>query len=116
MIVEDEPNLRRLYELEITAMHHEVVSFMDGREAAQEVLLQNPDLIVLDLCMPQGDGLDFLSWLISNHVGIPVIIYTAYSHYKEDYMARGADAYLIKSSDLTDLKREIERLLSSVPI
>ena len=114
MIVDDESNLRTLYKLEIEAMGHNVVSIDNGREAVKAVYQTDPDLIVLDLNMPQGDGIDFLNWLMCNHMGIPVIIYSAYSHYKNDFMTWGAESYLIKSSDLTELKNEIERLLDSI--
>jgi DNA-binding response OmpR family regulator len=115
MVVDDEPNLRTLYQLEIENMGHDVVSISNGREAVKAVYQYNPDLIVLDLNMPQGDGMDFLSWLMCNHLGIPVIIYSAYSHYKSDFMTWGAEAYLIKSSDLTELKKEIDKLLHLIP-
>jgi DNA-binding NtrC family response regulator len=116
MIVEDEHNLRTLYQLEIEDMGHEVVPVSNGRQAIDSVHQHNPDLIVLDLQMPEGDGLDFLTWLMSNHLGIPVIIYSAYSHYKNDFMTWGAESYLIKSSDLTELKNEITKTLHCTPI
>jgi hypothetical protein len=45
-----------------------------------------------------------------------VIIYSAYSHYKTDFMTWGAESYLIKSSDLTELKNEINKILHCASI
>ncbi len=113
MIIEDQPQLRMLYRIELEGMGYEVECAEDGRKALSELKEFRPNLIVLDINMPQGDGLEFLEWVISNHVGIPVIIYTAYSHYRDQLICMGAEAYLIKSSDMTELKVEIIRLLGT---
>jgi DNA-binding response OmpR family regulator len=58
------------------------------------------------------DGIETLETLLGRDKGIPVILSTAYSHYKEDFTTWGADAYVVKSSDMSNLKSEIKRLLS----
>ncbi len=113
LIVEDQPNLRLLYRLELENMGYEVECIDDGRQARAVIHEFRPDLIILDINMPQGDGLELLEWVITGHIGIPVIIYTAYSHYKDELICLGADAYLIKSSDLNELKNEIVKLLGT---
>ncbi|MCI0444423.1 response regulator [bacterium] len=110
-VVEDEKNLRTLYKAEIEEMGHEVVCLANGREAYKRVQEELPDLIVLDLMMPEGDGLDFLTRLLDSRMHIPVIINSAYTHYKNDYISMAAEAYVIKSSDLTELKAHIIRVL-----
>jgi DNA-binding response OmpR family regulator len=65
--------------------------------------------------MPEGDGKEFLTRLLDSREDIPVIINTAYSHYKNDFICWAADAYVIKSSDLTELKSEIDSALSRRP-
>ncbi|MBM3298614.1 MAG: response regulator, partial [Deltaproteobacteria bacterium] len=70
-----------------------------------------PDLIVLDIQMPGMDGIELLERLLGRDKGIPIILNTAYSHYKDDFSTWGADAYVVKSSDTSKLKAEIKRLL-----
>lgn len=115
LVVEDEPNLRTLYKVEIEAMGHTVHCSSDGRQALHFVKSDRPDLIVLDIMMPEGDGKEFLTRLLDSREDIPVIINTAYSHYKNDFICWAADAYVIKSSDLTELKNEIDSALSRRP-
>ena len=58
-------------------------------------------------------GLDALRKLLSINPNIPVIIHTAYSHYKDNFMSWAAEEYVVKSSDLTELKNAIKRVLTS---
>ena len=109
LVVEDEPNLQVLYKIEIEAMGHRVICAADGRTAMERVRVEDPDLVVLDIMMPQGDGLHFLGEMLSDHYSVPVIINSAYSHYKSDFITWAADAYVVKSSDVAELKSEICR-------
>ena len=58
------------------------------------------------------DGLEAMGIILSKHKGIPIIINTAYGNYKDNFMSWLADAYIMKSSDLTELKNKIEELLT----
>ncbi len=58
------------------------------------------------------DGLEAMGIILSKHKGIPIIINTAYGNYKDNFMSWLADAYIIKSSDLTELKNKIKELLT----
>ncbi len=53
-----------------------------------------------------------MSGVVSKHKDIPLIIYTAYGSYQDVSMSWAADAYIVKSSDLTELKNKIEELLT----
>jgi two-component SAPR family response regulator len=67
--------------------------------------------MVLDVNMPGMDGLETLSKAVGHDKGVPIILNTAYSHYRDDYTSWNADAYVVKSSDTTELKQQIKRLL-----
>ena len=69
------------------------------------------DLIILDIEMPNHDGIDFLAWLLKNHYSIPVIIFTADPAYRDHYLCWSVAKYLIKSDDLSELKTEITEVL-----
>ncbi len=110
-VIEDEPSLRLLYRTELEGMGHEVTCLSNGREAMTRMSVEQPDLIVLDIMMPEGDGMEFLTRMLDHRMAIPVIINSAYSHYKNDFMSWAAEAYVVKSSDLSELKTEIHKVL-----
>ena len=113
LIVEDEQAQRLLYETEISEMGYDVLLASDGVEAIDKVREEKPNLVVLDLMMPNMHGLDALRKVLSLDPTIPVIIHTAYTHYRENFMSWAAEEYVVKSSDLTELKNSITRVLSS---
>jgi CheY-like chemotaxis protein len=113
LVVEDDTNQRALYEEELADEGYNILSAGDGKEALARVRDTRPDLIVLDINMPVMDGLDTLSQLLEHNGQIPVIINTAYASYQESFTSWSADAYIVKSSDLTELKNTIKRLLAS---
>jgi len=70
------------------------------------------DLVVLDIQLDQESGLDLLQKIAKEQEDIPVILCTAYSGYKDDFSSWLADAYVVKSSNLDDLKNEVRRILA----
>lgn len=111
LLVEDEPNQRTLYQMELEDENYRIVLASDGREALQKVKEEHPDLVVLDLVMPGMDGLETLSRMLALNPRLPVVIYSAYTGFMDNFMSWVADAYLVKSSDVDLLKAEIRRAL-----
>jgi len=111
LIVEDDASQRLLYSEEMKEEGYEPITAKDGKEAMQILKKIKPDLIVLDIVMPVMDGMEALGRIIGKHKDIPIILYSSYPHYKDDFMSWMADAYLTKSSDLTELKETIKNLL-----
>ncbi len=114
LIAEDEDSLRLLYEEELKAEGYEVLTARNGREAIQQLEKTRPDLILLDIVMPVMDGMEALGRILRKDRKIPVILNTSYSAYRQDFMSWAADAYVTKSSDLTELKAKIRELLDKV--
>jgi CheY-like chemotaxis protein len=110
LVVDDEKHICELYKMELEEEGYEVTLANSGQQALEEVDENPPDLIVLDIQMPGMDGIETLEKLIGKDKGIPIILNTAYSHYKDDFTTWGADAYVVKSSDTSKLKNEIKRL------
>jgi DNA-binding response OmpR family regulator len=81
-------------------------------EAIEKARDYKPDLIVMDINMPRMDGIESMCRILSEHRNIPIIINTAYSNYQNNFMTWSADAYIIKSSDLKELKNKIKELLN----
>jgi DNA-binding response OmpR family regulator len=111
LIVEDEEGLRLLYEEELKAEGYEVLTAQNGKEAIQKLEEGKPDLIILDIVMPVMDGMEALGKIVGKERKIPVIINTSYPGYREDFMSWAADAYVMKSTDLGELKDKIKGLL-----
>jgi len=111
LVVDDEKNLRLFYEKELTDEGYGVALAADAREALSYIRTSRPDLIVLDIKMPGMDGLEALGQILSKDNSIPVILNSAFSNYKDSFLSWSADAYLTKSSDLTELKAKIRELI-----
>lgn len=111
LLVEDDDNERYLYERELREEGYRVMTARDGREAIAKVEEESPDLVVLDINMPQMDGLDAMGKILDRDRRVPVIINTAYSSYKDSFMSWAADAYVIKSGNLEELKHQIRAAL-----
>lgn len=83
----------------------------NGLEALK-CLEESPfDLIVLDIRMPEMDGIETLGKITSRYKKIPVILHTAYPEYRNQFIALLADAFILKSSDLSLLKKSVKELL-----
>ncbi|OHB86928.1 MAG: two-component system response regulator [Planctomycetes bacterium RIFCSPHIGHO2_02_FULL_40_12] len=113
LLVEDDKNQRLLYEQELSLEGYEVVTASNGREALEKVQVQLPDIVIMDINMPKMDGIEAIGKILSKNKEIPVIINTAYSNYKDNYMSWAADAYIVKSSDLSELKDTIKKVLAN---
>ena len=68
--------------------------------------------MVLDIQLDQESGLELLQKIAKEQEKIPVILCSAYSCYKEDFSSWLADAYVVKSSNLDELKEEVRRVLA----
>ena len=62
--------------------------------------------------MPVMDGMETLVRVIRKYRDVPIILNTAYSTYKEDFMSWGADAFVVKSADLGELKGKVREILA----
>lgn len=111
LIVEDNHNQRALYEEELKDEGYHVLTAADGRAALATAREQRPDLVILDVNMPVLDGLDTLSQLLEFDNQIKVIINTAYASYQDSFSSWSADAYVVKSSDLSELKATVKKLM-----
>ena len=112
LIVDDDENICLLYEEELKDAGYEVGVAKNGKECIDKIKSGTFDLIVMDIRMPEMDGLEALGKVIAQHKNIPIILNSAYSSYKDDFRSWGADAYIVKSSDLSELKDKIAEVLS----
>jgi len=111
LLVEDEPHLLELYQEELQDEGYEVMSTMDGEEAILLTKKNLPDLVVLDIKIRKLHGLEVLKKIKEFNKDLPVVLNSAYETFKSDFSSWIADAYLIKSSNLAELKEKIAELL-----
>jgi CheY-like chemotaxis protein len=117
MLVEDDNNLREIYEARLLAEGYEIVSAKDGEEALAIAVKEKPDLIISDVMMPKISGFDMLDILRSTPEtrDTKVIMMTALSQAEDKTRADklGADKYLVKSQvTLEDVARVAAEVLS----
>jgi two-component system, response regulator, stage 0 sporulation protein F len=112
LIVEDEDNQRELYAAELEEEGYEVHQAPNGEAAVKMVSNNKYDCVILDIRMPEMDGIEALGKILAYEKKMPVIIYTAYSNYKSNFMTWTANAYLTKSSDLTELKEKVKEVIA----
>ena len=111
LLIEDNPNQRKLYQMELQEEGYLVAVACNGREGVEMVAKEQPDLEVLDLGMPVMDGIEALGRIMDLNPKQRVILYSAYETYKDNFLTWAADAYLVKSSDVDALKQEVSRVL-----
>ena len=112
LIVEDEEALCLLYKEELSQEGYDVMTVYDAEQALEVLNRERFDLIITDIRMPGRDGVELITQILGLRKDIPIIINTAYQSYKEDFMTWAADAYVVKSSSLQQLKSKIKELLN----
>ncbi len=116
LVVDDEANIRRLYSDELTDAGYRVHSVATWDEARQSIDRERFDLVTLDIRMQGGiDGIEALRLIKELRPGLPVVLVTAYGEYQADFGSWAADGYVVKSSDLSELKRRIAQELGELP-
>lgn len=113
LIVDDEEGIRILYAMELEDEGYEVITLPDGQNLLETLDRERPDCIVLDIKMREFNGLDLLQQIRKKYYDLPVILNSAYSSFKVDLKAVAADYYVVKSSDLTELKAKLKVALET---
>jgi len=113
LFLDDDQSLLVLYRRDFSRLGYEVLIATDVSQALEVFQKSLPDAVVVDVKLTgERDGLDFLSQVLAMR-RVPAVINTAYASFRESFFSWAADAYLLKSSDLTELVQTLERLLLS---
>jgi two-component system, OmpR family, KDP operon response regulator KdpE len=112
LLVDDDPQLTRALRITLRAAGYEVTAAADGRAALHEAAGERPDLVVLDLGLPDMDGVEVLAGLRPWFPG-PVLVLSARSdsHDKIDALDAGADDYVSKPFDMGEFLARLRALL-----
>ena len=111
LVVDDDAHILKLYEEELTEEGYDVVTASTGKEAMERFESDNPDLVTLDILMPDRDGISLLRRMKEKRPRLPIIMSTAYD-YRDDFAVWASEAYIVKSADLSEMKAMIRKLLS----
>ena len=112
LVVDDDKNFRLLLETELTLEGYEVVLAHNGLAALKKIKEGAPDMVILDLKMPDLHGLEVLRTIREKNKELPIIVCTAYEKMQDDYTiwSGGVAAFLTKPLDLENLKDIIYEL------
>ncbi len=108
LIVDDEPQILRALRINLTARHYEVFTAADGSQALNAATAERPDLVVLDLGLPDIDGVEVIRNL-RTWTPVPIVVLSgrAGSRDKVDALDAGADDYVTKPFSVDELLARI---------
>ena len=112
LIIEDEQNLARFIELELKHEQYEVAITNDGLSGLHKALQQNYDIILLDLMLPEMDGLEVCQ-RIRSQKDTPIIMITAKGEIYDKVLGldNGADDYIVKPFEIEELLARMRALV-----
>jgi DNA-binding NarL/FixJ family response regulator len=117
--VDDHPATREGLRVYLTGHEGCLIAGESATSAAakRDLAGREPDALILDLCLPDGDGLDLLAALRAQGLRAPILVYSV--HGEESLAARclraGANGYLTKSASLKELGRRLRAILRGEP-
>jgi two-component system, OmpR family, KDP operon response regulator KdpE len=108
LVVDDDPSLVKALRIGLTARGDEVVTAHSGADAIAQVALANPDLVILDLGLPDIDGLEVCR-RIREFSEVPVVILSAYGdeRRKVEALDGGADDFITKPFGMAELEARL---------
>lgn len=117
LIVDDEPQILRFLGISLQSQAYEVITAKNGQQAIAQAGLAQPDLIVLDLGLPDIDGQEVLK-KVREFSAVPIIVLSVRSSEAEKVRAldSGANDYVVKPFGVQELLARIRRLLQSTAV
>jgi DNA-binding NtrC family response regulator len=116
LVVDDEPEFRHILAKVLAEMGHEVSTASSGRQALAKIRENPPDILFLDIKMPQMSGLECLRRLSKLRRKLVVVVMTGYADIESarEAMRLGADEFISKPFDIDDLKRLVNELVGEL--
>ncbi len=113
LVVDDDPDILKVLKANLEIAGFEVATATNCAETWQFINKRIPDLIVLDLMLPDGDGMDLCRELRKRHISIPVIMLTARDGISDRVLGleSGADDYVVKPFEAIELVARIKACL-----
>jgi len=112
LVVDDEPCIVKFLHIKLRLNGYEFITTINGAEAVELVRIQRPDIMLLEILMPDVTGMDVLQQ-VRTFSQIPIIVFTARPEIAQLASELGADDYIAKPFDLDLLIRKIKLILDS---
>lgn len=112
LVVDDEESIHLLYSEEFEEEGYEVYGAMSGEEGLGKLSKISPDLVILDINMPEMNGIEVLRKIKEMNPDLPVILSSAYQEFKQDLASWASDDYIVKSANLDELKAAVKKHIS----
>lgn len=109
LVVDDEPDFLNMIKIRLEANNYEVLTAMNGEEALSKIKGEKIDVVLLDILMPQLDGLETLKKIRQIKKDLPVFMITAFSNEERFELADklNASGFIVKTGDLN---KEIDNI------
>jgi DNA-binding response OmpR family regulator len=111
LVVEREASLRRRYQQDLAREGDVVLTANNAVDAVREFKTERPDVVVLNLGPPPNDGLRVVERMLALDRAVPIVLNTTCRTYADDPLGWAVDAYLVKSSDTSELRAKVQELL-----
>ena len=114
LLVEDEENLHEALKLNLELEGYEVTSAFDGSDALKAIHGEYFDLIILDIMLPEIDGIAVIESIRVQNIEVPVLILSAKNSSSDRVLGlkKGADDYLTKPFNLEELLLRVQKLIT----
>ena len=111
LLIEDDRDVAALFRHVLDLAGYESESVLDGKEAMDRLALSNPDIVLLDLQLPNMSGVEILKRMRADErmKTIPVVVITAYAYFANSLPVK-PDLFLLKPVDIHDLSSLIQKL------
>lgn len=116
LVVDDEPDFIEIVKIRLEADNYDVVIANNGKEALEKVRKDKPDAVLLDVMMPEIDGLSVLKQIRARDTKLPVFVITAFSNEERVGIAvkLNASGFILKSHG--DLAGELKKIGIAIDI
>jgi two-component system response regulator (stage 0 sporulation protein F) len=108
LVLDDDKAIQMLYAEELYEDGWDVATTGDFSRVMQSIEKERPDVVVMDIGPGDHNGLEVLQGIRNSDYDLPVILCMDYPAFKDDVKSIGADYYVVKGRDLSDLKSTVE--------
>ena len=116
LVIDDEPEIRKLLKVALGAHRYVVIEAGTGKQGIERIALDHPDIVILDMGLPDMDGLEVVK-AVREWSSVPIIILSVREHEDQKVAAldSGANDYVTKPFSMSELTARIAALRTLVP-
>ena len=116
LIADDDPEIRRILQAHLATMQCDIIEAFDGENTLEQVIINKPDLVVLDVMMPELNGWEICKYVKTHdeyaHTGVVMLTAIGATVNELTSPIYGADEFVDKPFDLDELEFKIRKVLS----